>query len=51
MAYLTNYQLISVERAIELIRDLTGHDISQDTFINTNKCLEKNLEEFDEAVI
>ena len=51
MAYLTNYQLIPLERAAELIRDLTGQDISQGTFVNTNKRLEKNLEGFEDAVI
>jgi transposase len=51
MAYLVNYQLIPLERAAEFIRDLTGQNISQGTFVNTNKCLEKNLEGFENAVI
>ncbi|WP_129725022.1 IS66 family transposase [Xylanivirga thermophila] len=51
ITYLTNYQLIPLERAAELIRDLTGQDISQGTFVNINKRLEKNLEEFENAVI
>lgn len=51
MTYLTNYQLIPLERAAELIRDLTGQDISQGTFVNTNKRLEKNLEVFESAII
>lgn len=51
MAYLTNYQLIPLERASEFIRDLTGQDISQGTFVNTNKRLKKNLERFEDSVI
>lgn len=51
MAYLVNYQLIPLGRAAEFIRDLTGQNISQGTFVNTNKRLEKNLEGFENAVI
>ncbi|WP_129724956.1 IS66 family transposase [Xylanivirga thermophila] len=51
MSYLTNYQLIPLERAAELIRDLTGHNISQGTLVSINRRLEKNLEGFENAVI
>lgn len=51
MAYLANYQLISIEIAAELIRNLTGHNIRQGILVSINKSLEKNLEGFENAVI
>jgi transposase len=50
MVYLTNYQLIPLERAAETIKDLTGQDISQGTFVNTSKRLEKRLGGFEDSI-
>ncbi len=45
MVYLTNYQLLPLERAAEVIEDLTDQNISQGTFVNASKRLEKDLED------
>lgn len=37
MVYLTNYQLIPLEMAAEVIKSLTGQDISQGTVVNAGK--------------
>ena len=50
MAYLVNYQLIPLASR-RVYQRSHGPNISQGTFVNTNKCLEKNLEGFENAVI
>ena len=44
MSYLTQYQLIPLERAAEAIRDITGQSISQGTLVNVAQNLYKKLE-------
>lgn len=48
--YLSNYQLIPLERTTELINVLTGQKISQGTIINVTKNLYKKLEEFESTL-
>lgn len=43
MVYLTNYQLISFERASKLITALTGQKVSQGTIVNITKSYITNL--------
>lgn len=47
MVYLSNYQLISLDRTTELIGALTGQKISQGTIVNVTKKLYSKLEEFE----
>lgn len=47
MVYLSNYQLIPLDRTTELIGALTGQKISQGTIVNVTKKLYKKLEEFE----
>ncbi|MHC1684611.1 MAG: transposase [Clostridiaceae bacterium] len=47
MVYLSNYQLIPLDRTTELIDVLTGQKISQGTIVNITKKLYKKLEEFE----
>lgn len=44
MNYLTQYQLIPLNRAVEAIQDLTGQEISEGTIVNATEKLYKNLE-------
>jgi transposase len=50
MVYLSNYQLIPLDRTTELIGALTGQKISQGTIVNVTKKLYKKLEEFQYAL-
>jgi len=44
MSYVTDYQLIPLERATEMISDITGQKVSEGTLVNANERLYKNLE-------
>lgn len=44
MSYLTDYQLIPLERATEMISDITGQKVSEGTLVNVNKRLNNSLE-------
>jgi transposase len=50
MAYLTQYQFLPLARAAELVRDLTGHSISEGTLVNVNNKLFKNLENVENEI-
>jgi len=50
MAYLTNYQLLPLERATEIISDIIGQDVSQGTLVNVNQRLHENLEAFESSI-
>lgn len=50
MVYLSNYQLIPLDRTSQLIGALTGQKISQGTIVNATKKLYKKLEEFEYAL-
>lgn len=47
VVYLSNYQLIPLDRTTELIGALTGQKISQGTIVNITKKLYTKLEEFE----
>lgn len=49
-SYLTTYQLLPLERAVETIEDLCGQKISQGTIVNMNNRLYKLLEKPVEAI-
>ncbi len=44
ISYLTNYQLLPLERAVEAIEDIVGQIISEGTIVNTNQKLFNILE-------
>ena len=44
MNYLTQYQLIPLERAAEAIRDITDQEVSEGTLVNVSNALYENLE-------
>ncbi|MCB2313688.1 transposase [Clostridium tagluense] len=50
MVYLSNYQLVPLARTTEIIKNLTGKNISQGTIVNANKRLYDSLEKFEEAI-
>jgi transposase len=50
MVYLSNYQLVPLARTTEIIRTLTGKNISQGTIVNANKHLYDSLEIFEDAI-
>ena len=50
MAYLTNYQLLPLERSTEIIRDICGQEISQGTLVNVNQRIHDKLEGFEEEI-
>ena len=50
MNYLTQYQLIPLERAAEAIRDITGQSVSEGTLVNVAKSLYRKLENPVEAI-
>lgn len=45
MNYLTYYQFLPLERSAETIKDLTGHNVSEGTFVNSSQRLYEKLEE------
>jgi len=47
MVYLSNYQLVPLARTTEIIKNLTGKNISQGTIVNANKRLSDSLEIFE----
>ena len=49
-SYLTTYQLLPLERAVETIEELLGQKISEGTIVNTNNRLHKLLEKPVEAI-
>lgn len=50
MVYLSNYQLVPLARTTEIIKNLTGKNISQGTIVNANKRLYDSLESFEETL-
>lgn len=50
MVYLSNYQLVPLARTTEIIKNLTGKNISQGTIVNANKRLYDSLEKFEESI-
>jgi transposase len=50
MVYLSNYQLVPLARTTEIIKNLTGKNISQGTIVNANKRLYDSLEIFENTV-
>lgn len=50
MVYLSNYQLVPLARTTEIIKNLTGKNISQGTIVNANKRLYDSLNKFEEAI-
>jgi transposase len=50
MVYLSNYQLVPLARTTEIIKNLTGKNISQGTIVNANKRLYDSLEKFETAI-
>lgn len=50
MVYLSNYQLIPLDRTSQLIGVLTGQKISQGTIVNVTKKLYNKLEDFEYAL-
>jgi len=50
MVYLSNYQLVPLARTTEIIKNLTGKNISQGTIVNANKRLYESLEKFEETI-
>ena len=50
MAYLTNYQLIPLERAAEIISDIIGQNVSEGTLVNVNNRLYNKLEEVEISI-
>jgi len=45
MCYLTQYQLIPLDRAEEAIEDITGHPVSEGTLVSSANSLSEKLEE------
>jgi transposase len=50
MAYLTNYQLLPLERTTEIISDIIGQNVSEGTLVNVNSRLHKKLEEVETSI-
>ena len=50
MVYLSNYQLVPLARTTEIIKNLTGKNISQGTIVNANKRLYDSLDKFEDAI-
>jgi transposase len=50
MSYLTNYQLIPLERAAEILSDIIGQNVSEGTIVNVNNRLYKKLEEVETSI-
>lgn len=50
LVYLSNYQLLPLERITDLVEVLTGYKISQGTIVNTTKKLYEKLEQFEETL-
>ena len=50
MAYLTNYQLLPLERAAEIISDIIGQNVSEGTLVNVNNRIYKKLEEVETSI-
>lgn len=50
MVYLSNYQLVPLARTTEIIKNLTGTNISQGTIVNANKRLYNGLQNFDDTL-
>ena len=50
MSYLTNYQLIPLERTVEIISDIIGQNVSEGTLVNVNNRLYKKLEEVETSI-
>jgi transposase len=50
MVYLSNYQLVPLARTTEIIKNLTGKNISQGTIVNANKRLYDSLEKFEKDI-
>ena len=50
MVYLSNYQLVPLARTTEIIKNLTGKNISQGTIVNANKRLYDSLENFEDTI-
>lgn len=48
MVYLSNYQLVPLARTTEIIKNLTGKNISQGTIVNANKRLFNVLQKFED---
>ena len=50
MAYLTNYQLLPLERATEILSDIIGQKVSEGTLVNVNNKLYKRLEKVEGSI-
>jgi transposase len=50
LTYMTNYQHLPLERAVEFVKEIYGMDISQGTIINTNKEVFNKLGEVDPLI-
>lgn len=50
MTYLTNYQLLPLERATEILSDIIGQNVSEGTLVNVNNRLNKKLEEVENSI-
>ena len=50
MAYLTNYQLLPLERATEILSDIIGQKVSEGTLVNVNNKLYKKLEKVEGSI-
>ena len=50
MVYLSNYQLVPLARTTEIIKTLTGKNISQGTVINANNRIYDSLKIFEDAI-
>jgi transposase len=50
MVYLSNYQLIPLERTREIIENLTGQNVSQGTIVNVTERVYENLETFEDTI-
>lgn len=50
MTYLTNYQLLPLERAAEILSDIIGQKVSEGTLVNVNNRLHEKLEEVETSI-
>ena len=50
MTYLTNYQLLPLERATEIISDIIGQKVSEGTLVNVNNRVSKKLKEVETSI-
>jgi transposase len=50
MAYLTNYQLLPLERAAEIISDIMGQKVSEGSLVNVSNRLHKSLENIETSI-